>query len=74
MDKMEGWSKQKDIPAFIGEFGASNKKDPRSRAKWMALVALSAEARDMVPVLWDIGQDVTRTPPYALTPELTFAL
>jgi endoglucanase len=74
MDKMEAWSRQKDIPAFIGEFGASNKKDPRSRAKWMASVALSAQARDMVPVLWDIGQDVSRTPPYALTPELTFAL
>ena len=74
MDKMEAYSKQKDIPVFIGEFGATNKKDPRSRAKWMASVALSAQARDMVPVLWDIGQDVSRTPPYKLSPELTFAL
>jgi endoglucanase len=74
MDKMEAWSKKNDIPVFIGEFGATNKKDPRSRAKWMASVALSAHARDMVPVLWDIGQDVSRTPPYNLSPELTFAL
>ena len=74
MDKMETWSKAKDMPAFIGEFGASNKKDPRSRARWMLAVALSAEARDMVPVLWDIGQDVSRKPPFNLTPELTFAL
>ena len=74
MDKMEAWSKQKDMPAFIGEFGASNKKDPRSRAKWMTAVALSAKARDMVPVLWDIGQDVSRNPPFSLSPELTFAL
>jgi endoglucanase len=74
MDKMEGWSRQKDMPAFIGEFGASNKKDPRSRARWMLSVAVAAEARDMVPVLWDIGQDVSRNPPYNLTPELTFTL
>jgi endoglucanase len=74
MDKMEAYSKEKDIPAFIGEFGASNKKDSRSRARWMLAVALSAEARDMVPVLWDIGQDVTRRPPFNLSPELSFVL
>jgi hypothetical protein len=28
----------------------------------------------MVPVLWDIGQDVTRTPPFNLSPELSFVL
>jgi endoglucanase len=74
MDKMEAYSREKDIPAFIGEFGASNKKDSRSRARWMLAVALSAQARDMVPVLWDIGQDVTRTPPFNLSPELSFVL
>jgi hypothetical protein len=74
MDKMEAYSREKDIPAFIGEFGASNKKDSRSRARWMLAVALSAQARDMVPVLWDIGQDVSRTPPFNLSPELTFVL
>jgi endoglucanase len=74
MDKMEAYSKEKDIPAFIGEFGATNKKDSRSRAKWMLSVALSAQARDMVPVLWDIGQDVTRTPPFNLSPELSLVL
>jgi len=74
MDKMEAWSKKNDIPVFIGEFGATNKKEARSRAKWMASVAISARARVMVPVLWDIGLDVSRTPPYTLTPELTFAL
>ena len=74
MDKMEAYSKAKDIPVFIGEFGATNKKDPRSRAIWMLAVAVSAEARDMVPVLWDTGQDVSRTPPYTLSPPLTAAL
>lgn len=73
-DKLEAYTKQKDIPAFIGEFGASNKKDPRSRAKWMTSVLVSASARDLVPVLWDIGLDVPRRPPFNLTPELSFAL
>jgi hypothetical protein len=74
MDKMEAYSKDKGIPVFIGEFGATNKKDSRSRMKWMLAVALSAQARDMVPVLWDIGGDVTRTPPFNLSPELSFVL
>lgn len=73
-DKIDAYSHEKDIPVFVGEFGATNSKDPRSRAKWMLTVALSAQARDMVPVLWDIGQDVTRTPPYNLSPELSFVL
>ena len=74
MDKMEAWTKQKDIPAFIGEFGVTNKRDPRARAARMTAVAVSALARDMVPVLWDIGQDVSRRPRYNLTPELMFVL
>ena len=73
-DRMAAYSKDKDIPVFIGEFAATNSKDPRSRAKWMTAVALSAESRDMVPVLWDIGQDVTRNPPFTLSPELSFVL
>jgi len=27
-----------------------------------------------VPVLWDIGQDVSRKPPFALSPALSFVL
>jgi hypothetical protein len=74
MNKMEAYSKKNDIPAFIGEYGASTSKDGRSRIKWMLSVILSAEARDMVPVLWDIGQEVKRTPPYNLSPDLSFVL
>jgi hypothetical protein len=73
-DKLEAYSKAKDIPVFIGEFGVTSSKDPRSRAKWMLDVALTAESRDMVPVLWDIGQDVSRRPPFELSPPLTFVL
>ena len=74
LDKMEAYSKQKDIPVFIGEFGAVNSKDPRSRAKWMASVALTAQSRDMVPILWDTGQDISRNPPFTVSPELSFVL
>jgi len=73
-DKLEAYSKAKDIPVFVGEFGVTNSKDPRSRAKWMLDVALTAESRDMVPVLWDTGGDVSRKPPFALSPPLTFVL
>ncbi len=73
-DKMEDFAKRKDIPVFVGEFGAANSKDPRSRAKWMASVALTAQSRGMIPVLWDIGQDISRNPPFTVSPELTFAL
>ena len=73
-DKLEAYSKAKDIPVFVGEFGADFSKDQRSRAKWMLDVTLTAHSRDMVPVLWDIGQDVARRPPFALSPALSFVL
>jgi endoglucanase len=73
-DKMEAFSKQKDIPVFLGEFGAAKPKDPRSRAKWMLSVALTAQSREMVPVLWDTGQDVSRTSPFGVSDELSFVL
>ena len=73
-DKLEAYSKSNDIPVFVGEFGADSSKDPRSRSKWMLSVALSAQSRNMVPVLWDIGRDVSRSPPYSLSPELAFVL
>ena len=40
----------------------------------MASVALTAQSRGMIPVLWDIGQDISRNPPFTVSPELTFAL
>jgi endoglucanase len=73
-DKLEAYSKRKDIPIFLGEFGADGSKDPRSRARWMLSVALTARSKGMVPVLWDTGHDVLRKPPFALSPELSFVL
>lgn len=73
-DKMEAYSQQNDIPVFVGEFAPAYGKDPASRARWIVGVGAVALGRGMVPVLWEIGQDVSRRPPYALSPELDLAL
>jgi endoglucanase len=63
-DLMEAFSKKNDIPVFVGEFAPAYGKDPTSRAKWMLGVADAALSRGMVPVLWEVGQDISRRPPY----------
>jgi len=70
-DKMKGFCTRNDIPAFIGEFGVSDKKEPASRVRWMLAVANAAASRRMVPVFWDVGHEVARTAPFAATDELT---
>jgi endoglucanase len=69
-DAMKGFCTSNDIPAFIGEFGVTSKKESASRIRWMSAVANAAMSRRMVPVLWDTGTDVARQKPYAATPEL----
>jgi endoglucanase len=69
-DKMKGFTAKHDIPAFIGEFNASEKKESASRVRWMSAVANAATSRGMVPVLWDTGSDVSRREPHAASPEL----
>jgi endoglucanase len=64
-DGMQEFCKRHDLPAFIGEFGVTDKREPAPRVKWMAEVIHAAFARRMVPVLWDTGGDVSRKPPYA---------
>jgi endoglucanase len=67
-DKMEAFSRKNDIPVFVGEFGVDVRKDPDSRLRWMTAVAQGALARKMVPVLWEIGQEITRKPPIDVSP------
>jgi endoglucanase len=69
-DQMKGFTIRHDIPAFIGEFNASEKKESASRERWMTAVANAATSRGMIPVLWDTGNDVSRREPYAAGPEL----
>jgi len=70
-DALKEFCTRRGVPAFIGEFGVTAKnKDRGSRARWMSAVASAAASRDMVPVLWDTGNDVSRVPPYRATAEL----
>jgi endoglucanase len=73
-DKIEAYSEKNDIPVFVGEFAPAAGKDPLSRARWMLAVADAGLARNMVPVLWETGQDISRTPPYSLSRELNVVL
>lgn len=59
-----------DLPAFVGEFGVTDKKETASRVRWMSAVANAALSRKMVPVLWETGGDIARQPPYAPSPAL----
>lgn len=68
LDKMQAYSTKNDIPVFIGEFGADTSKDPDSRLRWMRAVAEGSLSRKMVPVLWEIGQEISRKPPIDISP------
>jgi endoglucanase len=73
-DKMKGFCTEHDIPAFIGEYNVSEKKESASRQRWMTAVTNAALSRGMVPVLWDTGSDVSRREPYGASPELSHVL
>jgi endoglucanase len=69
-DKMKSFSTKNDIPAYIGEFSVTEKKERASRERWMSAVANAALSRGMVPVLWDTGNDVSRRAPHVASHEL----
>jgi endoglucanase len=64
-DAMQEFCAKNDLPAFIGEFGVTDKKETASRVRWMSAVAEAALSRKMVPVLWETGGDISRQPPHA---------
>ena len=69
-DQMQEFCTRNDLPAFIGEFGVTDKKEQASRVRWMTAVAEAALSRRMVPVLWDTGGDIARKPPHDASPAL----
>lgn len=73
-DRMSDFSHRNDIPVFLGEFAPNPVKERRSRVHWMLAVAQGALARQMVPVLWETGADISREPPYAASPALSEVL
>jgi endoglucanase len=69
-DSMQEFCVRNDIPAFVGEFGVTPTKETASRVRWMSAVIDAALSRKMVPVLWETGGDISRSPPYAASPAL----
>jgi endoglucanase len=69
-DMMQTFCTKHDIPAYIGEFGVTRKKESPSRVRWMSAVMRATKARNMIPVLWDTGGDISRNDPYTASDEL----
>jgi len=73
-DRMSDFSHRNDIPVFLGEFAPNPVKERASRVRWMLAVAQGALARQIVPVLWETGADISREPPYAASAALSEVL
>jgi endoglucanase len=69
-DALQAFCVRNNLPAFVGEFGVSEKKEAASRVRWMSAVAQAALSRKMVPVLWETGSDISRQPPHSASPAL----
>jgi endoglucanase len=62
--KLAAFASKKRIPVIIGEFGVTRGmpvvRESASRILWMQSVATASLSRNMVPVLWDTGSDISR--------------
>ena len=54
-DQAAEWAKKNNRPVFLGEFGAYEKADMDSRAKWTAAVMREAEARGFSWAYWEFA-------------------
>jgi endoglucanase len=73
-DMMAEFCKRNDMPAFIGELGVTSTKESASRVRWMSAVFDAARSRNMIPVLWDTGGEISRREPFTPTDDLLRAL
>ncbi len=73
-DLMAQFSKKHDIPVYVGEYNATEKRESASRVRWLDAVTQAANSRKMVPVLWDTGGEVSRTAPHEASAELQAVL
>lgn len=69
-DKLGAYSKEHDIPIYLGEFSMASRKERASSVLWTTSVYYAALSRGMIPVLWDTGGAVSRRPPYGPTEDL----
>jgi endoglucanase len=53
LDKAAAWGKAQGRPIFLGEFGAFNRGDMDSRARWTAFVVHTAEAHGFPWTYWE---------------------
>jgi endoglucanase len=55
LDDAAAWARKHNRPVFLGEFGAYEKADMDSRARWTAAVVREAEARGFSWAYWEFG-------------------
>jgi endoglucanase len=56
-DKAQEWSRKENRPIYLGEFGAYDKADMPSRARYVGFVAREAEARGWNWAYWQFDGD-----------------
>lgn len=54
-DQVANWSKENGRPVWLGEFGAYNKADIDSRARWTSYIARQAEKLHINWAYWEFG-------------------
>jgi endoglucanase len=54
-DQAADWGKKNNRPVFLGEFGAYEKADMDSRARWTAAIVREAEARGFSWAYWEFA-------------------
>jgi endoglucanase len=54
-DQAEEWAKKHKVPVFLGEFGAFEKADMASRAKWTAAIVREAESHGFSWAYWEFA-------------------
>ncbi len=63
-DQAAACGSSKQMPIILGEFavtrGESYVREPASRVLWMKSVIEGSLARNMVPILWDTGSEISR--------------
>lgn len=59
-DRAAEWGRRQARPIYLGEFGAYNKADMESRARWTTFVARTAEERDFSWALLGVLRGVWR--------------
>src|SRR4051812_16106588 len=57
LDKAQAWSRNENRPIYLGEFGAYDKADMPSRARYVGFVAREAEARGWSWAYWQFDGD-----------------